>query len=151
MVVEPVGEVPELGEVDAKFEQTVFMEEQAAALVVGGDGFTHGSDGQVLGGDDGDAAVGDQLQQGWVPAVEHSASMVNGGIELAVAGHDHLVEAVLEEEDVAGFDHNLILLKYAHQIIVAHLMAELAEVVEQVDEHNATLKICRAICSLPRE
>jgi len=34
-----VGEVPEFAEVHAEFEEAVFMERQAAALVVGGDGF----------------------------------------------------------------------------------------------------------------
>ena len=71
MVVEPVGEggeVPELAEVDAEFEEAVFMEGQAAALVVGGDGFADGFDGQVVGGDGGDAAVGDPLHLVWAQA-----------------------------------------------------------------------------------
>lgn len=51
MVVEPVGEgreVTEFAEVDAEFEAVVFMDGQAAHLIVGGDWFADGFDGQVV-------------------------------------------------------------------------------------------------------
>jgi hypothetical protein len=107
--VEPLGkggEVPEFTEVDAEFEEAVFMEGQAAALVVDGDRFADGFDGQVVGGDGGDAAVGDPLQEGRVQAVEFGAGIFDGGIGLAVAVHDQFVEDGLEAEDLPEAIHN---------------------------------------------
>lgn len=96
--------MPDLAEMVTEFEEAVIMEGQAAALVVSGDGFADGFDGQVVGSDGGDAAVGDPLQQCWNPLVEHGAGVFDGWIGLAVAGHGQFVEAGTEAEDVVGFN-----------------------------------------------
>jgi hypothetical protein len=51
VLTQPLGEVcevPEFAEVHAELEEAVFMERQAAALVVGRDGFADGFDVQIF-------------------------------------------------------------------------------------------------------
>lgn len=113
-MVSEIGEVPEFSKVDSEAEEAAVVEGKMVAVVVFRQGVGCGLDGDGVGGDGGNTAVFDPLQQFLIPSVQNRASLFDGGIGSAIGLKDEAVESGPETEDVAGFDGDVLLFENSH-------------------------------------